>query len=284
MSLSPTPRIDERLPRFDACWALFLDVDGTLIDFAERPDAIVVCARLRAALERIFQRNGGALALISGRPLADLDRLFEPAQYPAAGQHGLERRGHRGRVTRVAGLASRVSQAAQDILAQAHGLAGVIVEHKGLSVAIHYRGAPQLRDWVARATRAQLLRLGDEFRLIEGNMVSEIGLSGKDKGAAIAEFMREPPFVGRLPVFVGDDATDEDGFAVVDAFHGLSVKVGPGPSLARWRASGTERVRRWLEDYADYLASPQQPAGAIKAVSVSHQSFGMAWRRFRTRF
>ena len=260
MLWSASPAIDERLPGFDASWALFLDVDGTLVDLAERPDAVVVSVRLRTLLQRIFRCNGGALALVSGRRLADLDRLFEPARYPAAGQHGLERRGFQGSVTRAAGLASCVSEAAQEILAQANAqeLHGVVVENKGLSLAIHYRRAPQLRDWVARVTRALLLRLGDEFRLIEGNMVSEIGLSGKDKGAAIAEFMREPPFAGRRPVFVGDDATDEDGFAVVDAFNGLSVKVGPGPSLARWRAPGTTRVREWLEEYADYLASLQR--------------------------
>jgi len=257
MLWSATQAVEERLPRFHASWALFLDVDGTLVDLVERPNAVVVSLRLRTALRRIFQCNGGALALVSGRPLADLDRLFEPARYPATGQHGLERRGFQGSVTRAAGLASRVGEAAEEILAQANGLEGVIVEHKGLSLAIHYRRAPQLRDWVAKATRALLLRLGNEFRLIEGNMVSEIVLSGKDKGAAIAEFMREPPFAGRRPVFVGDDATDEDGFAVVDAFDGLSVKVGPGPSLARWRASGPERVRQWLEDYAGYLASPR---------------------------
>jgi trehalose 6-phosphate phosphatase len=93
MRRSATPANEERLPRFDANWALFLDVDGTLVNLAERPETIVVSVRLRAALQRIFQGNGGALALISGRRLADLDRLFEPARYPAAGQHGLERRG-----------------------------------------------------------------------------------------------------------------------------------------------------------------------------------------------
>ena len=252
------PPIDERLPSFDARWALFLDVDGTLLDWADHPDSVVVTGRLRSSLQRIFQRNGGALALITGRPLSELDRLFEPARYPSAGQHGLERRGLHGSVTRVAGLAHRVSEAAQEVLAQARGVEGVVVEQKGLSVAIHYRRAPLLSDWVARATRGLLLRLGDEFRLIEGDMVSEIGPSGKDKGSAISEFMREPPFLGRLPVFVGADATDEDGFAVVDSFSGLSVKVGPGPSLARWRASGPERVRHWLEGYAEYLSSQQQ--------------------------
>jgi trehalose 6-phosphate phosphatase len=244
---------EEQLPRFSGGWALFLDVDGTLVDFAEHPDAVVVPARLRAVLERIFHRNGGALALVSGRSLADLDRLFDPAHYPIAGQHGLERRGIHGSVTRVAGIADRINDAAYQIQAQASGLDGVVVEHKGLTLAIHYRLAPHLRDWVAGATRALLSRLGDGFGLIEGKMVFEIKLSGKDKGVAIAEFMREAPFAGRLPVFAGDDASDEDGFAVVNALNGLSLKVGPGLSAARWRMSGAEDMRGWLANYADYL-------------------------------
>jgi trehalose 6-phosphate phosphatase len=244
---------EDQLPQFGGRWALFLDVDGTLVDFAEYPDAVVVPTQLREVLQRIFRRNGGALALISGRRLADLDRLFEPLRYPAAGQHGLERRGIHGSVRWVAGVAECINDAAREIRAQASGLEGVVVEHKGLTLAIHYRLAPQLRDWVAGAAHALLLRLGDDFRLIEGKMVFEIGLSGKDKGVAIAEFMHEAPFEGRLPVFVGDDVTDEDGFAVVNALNGFSVKVGPGSSAARWRLSGAEDVRRWLEDYAEYL-------------------------------
>lgn len=243
----------EQLTQFSASWALFLDVDGTLVDFAEHPDAVVVPAQLRKVLQQIFRCNGGALALVSGRRLADVDRLFSPVRYPIAGQHGLERRGIHGRVARVANVAHRINEAACEIRMLASGLDGVVVEHKGLSLALHYRLAPQLRDWVAGAARALLLRLGDDFRLIEGKMVFEIGLSGKDKGVAIAEFMREAPFAGRLPVFVGDDVTDEDGFAVVNALNGLSVKVGPGFSVARWRLSGAQDVRRWLDRYADYL-------------------------------
>jgi len=245
--------VEEQLTRFSGGWALFLDVDGTLVDFAEYPDAVVVPGQLREVLQRIFRRNGGALALVSGRRLADVDRLFDPVRYPGAGQHGLERRGIHGSVTRVAGVAERINDAAREIQAQASGLGGVVVEHKGLTLALHYRLAPHMRDWVAGATRALLQRLGDDFRLIEGKMVFEIGLSGKDKGVAIAEFMHEAPFAGRLPVFVGDDVTDEDGFAMVNALNGLSVKVGPGFSAARWRLSDAEDVRRWLEDYADYL-------------------------------
>jgi trehalose 6-phosphate phosphatase len=151
------------------------------------------------------------------------------------------------------GVAERLDAAAQALEAQASAVQGVLVEHKGLTLAIHYRLAPHLREWVASATCALLTRLGDEFRSIEGKMVFEIKPSGKDKGVAIAEFMREVPFAGRVPVFVGDDTTDEDGFAVVNALHGLSIKVGPGVSVAACRTGGAESVRRWLEGYADYL-------------------------------
>jgi trehalose 6-phosphate phosphatase len=244
---------EKALPSFSGDWALFLDVDGTLLDFADHPDAVVTPARLREILQRIFRCNGGALALVSGRRLADLDRLFQPFRYPAAGQHGLERRDVHGTVTRMEGVAERLNAAARALEVQARGVHGVLVEHKGLTLAIHYRRAPHLRDWAASAARTLLTRLGDEFRSIEGKMVFEIKPSGKDKGVAIAEFMREAPFAGRLPVFVGDDATDEDGFAVVNALHGLSIKVGPGVSVACCRTGGADGVRRWLEGYADHL-------------------------------
>jgi len=244
---------DERLPRFGGNWALFLDVDGTLLDIAERPDAVAVPVPLRETLQRIYERNGGALALVSGRRLADLDRLFWDNRYPAAGQHGLERRDAHGMVTRVRGVANQVAAAARQVRQQAAGMDGVLIEHKGLTLAIHYRLAPQLQDWAAAATRTALERLGSEFRAIEGKMVFEIKPGGKDKAVAISEFMLEPPFAQHVPVFVGDDVTDEDGFAVVNAMNGLSVKVGPGASAARWRARASDTVRDWLGDYANYL-------------------------------
>ncbi len=255
--VSSTGSYDQRrLHRFSRNWALFLDVDGTLLDFAERPEAVVVPARLSEILQRILRFSGGTLALVSGRQLADIDKLFGPVRYPAAGQHGVERRNALGNTTTVEGVAHRIHAAASELRAQAGQLQGVCVEHKGLTLAVHYRLAPHLRDWVADATRSVLTGLGDEFTLIEGKMVFEIKPSGKDKGVAISEFMHEAPFAGRLPVFVGDDATDEDGFAVVNALSGVSVKVGAGESVARWRMADAESVRTWLADYAEYLARP----------------------------
>ncbi len=256
-SRSSSASFDQRqLQRFSRNWALFLDVDGTLLDFAERPEAVVVPARLSEILQRILRFNGGALALVSGRQLADIDKLFGPVRYPAAGQHGVERRNALGKTITVEGVAHRIHAAASELRAQAGQLQGVCVEHKGLTLAVHYRLAPELRDGLAEAMRSLLDRLGDEFTLIEGKMVLEIKPSGKDKGVAIAEFMREPPFAGRLPVFVGDDATDEDGFTVVNALSGVSVKVGAGKSVARWRITDAESVRTWLANYAEYLARP----------------------------
>jgi trehalose 6-phosphate phosphatase len=234
-------------------WALFLDVDGTMLDIVERPDAVAIPVALRGALQRIFLRNGGALALVSGRRLIDLDRLFTDARFPSAGQHGLERRDALGNVTRLEGVSERIASAAREIENKASGLEGVLVEHKGLTLAVHYRLAPHLQDWVASATRAALARLGDEFRLVQGKMIWEIRPSGKDKGVAITEFMGEAPFAGRIPVFIGDDATDEDGFIVVNAMNGYSVKVGPGASTARWHVQDAQEVRRWLTAFAEYL-------------------------------
>ena len=245
---------EPELPQFARDWALFLDVDGTLLDFADRPEDVVVPPNLREVLQRIFRLNGGALALISGRQVADLDRLFAPPRYPAAGQHGVERRDAQGKTIVLEGVAHRIHGVASELREQAKMLEGVSVEHKALSVAMHYRLAPQQRDSVVEIMRSVQARLGDEFRLIEGNMVLEITPGGKDKGVAISEFMRENPFAGRPPVFLGDDTTDEDGFEIVNALGGISVKVGAGVSVARQRAGDAPRVRRWLADYATYLA------------------------------
>jgi trehalose 6-phosphate phosphatase len=224
-----------------------------MLDIADRPNAVTVPAPLHETLQRIRRSNGGALAIVSGRRLVDLDRLFAGTRFPAAGQHGVERRDARGNVTRLEGVKERVAAAARRIQAEASGSEGVLVEHKGLTLAIHYRLAPHLHDWVATVAQATSCRLGDEFKAVQGKMIWEIRPSGKDKGVAIMEFMRETPFIGRVPVFVGDDATDEDGFIAVNAMNGNSVKVGPGSSAARWRAQGAQNVRRWLADFATYL-------------------------------
>ncbi|HEY5929033.1 MAG TPA: trehalose-phosphatase [Burkholderiales bacterium] len=250
---------DERVPDFAEGWALFLDVDGTLLDIARHPDAVTVSADLREILRLAYKLSDGAVALISGRSLVDLDRLFGPLLYPAAGQHGLERRSATGHVICSIGAMDRINRAAQLLALQARMRQGVVVEHKGLSLALHYRNAPELQDWADLTMNALLVGLGPAFQLVEGKMVFELKPGGRDKGTAIADFMSEPPFANRLPVFIGDDMTDEDGFAVVNIAGGHSIKVGSGGSLARWRLADARGVRQWLAAYITYLEAGTTP-------------------------
>lgn len=250
---------DERVPAFAKDWALFLDVDGTLLDIARQPDAVTVSPALHELLRLAYRLSNGAVALISGRSLVDLDRLFGPLRYPAAGQHGLERRGATGHVSSSIGAMERINRAAQLLALQARMQQGVVVEHKGLSLALHYRNAPDLQEWANLTMNALLVGLGPAFQLVEGKMVFELKPGGRDKGTAIADFMSEPPFANRQPVFIGDDVTDEDGFAVVNIAGGHSIKVGDGGSLARWRLTDAQSVRQWLGAYTSYLETGVVP-------------------------
>jgi len=241
------------LPGSSAAWAIFLDVDGTLLEHAERPDAVRVDAPLGALLARLARATGGALALISGRAVADLDALFAPLGLAAAGQHGLERRDAAGGMHLHPFPAPVLRRAAARLAEFAAQHAGLFFEDKGRNLALHYRQAPQLADQARGAALAAAAEMGDGFELQAGKMVIEIKPGGRDKGLAIEEFMREPPFRGRTPVFVGDDLTDEYGFGVVNRLGGHSVKVGGGPSSALWRLAGAAEVREWLVRCADTL-------------------------------
>lgn len=238
--------VDAGLPAARTDWAYFLDVDGTLIDIAATPAAAAVDAALLDLLARLHRASGGAVALVSGRALADLDRRLGACRLPLAGQHGLERRDAAGRlwIQPAPPEAKCAIRAALEPLLEEH--AGLLLEDKGLTLALHYRQAPHLEAMVRGTMERLVAAAGGGLVLQEGKCVVEVKPGGVDKGTAIEDYLCEPPFAGRRPVFIGDDVTDEHGFAVVNRSRGLSIKVGEGASCARHRLRDVAAVRAWL--------------------------------------
>lgn len=246
----------QALPALAPGWAFFLDVDGTLLEYAERPDAVHPDPPLFELLSALHRAAGGALALISGRAVSGLDALFAPLRLPAAGQHGIERRDARGEMHLHAFPDEAYRRVTTRMGAFAALHAGLLFENKGHSAALHYRLAPQLRDAARGAVLAAASELGPRFEALDGKMVVELRPSGRDKGSAIEEFMREAEFAGRVPVFIGDDLSDEFGFGVVNRLGGHSMKVGAGASVARWRLADAAAVRAWLGQWLARYAAP----------------------------
>jgi trehalose 6-phosphate phosphatase len=209
--------------------ALFLDVDGTLLEIARRPDAVRVTAPLRELLESLLHDNGGAVALVSGRSLADLDQLFAPLTFPAAGLHGVERRTARG-IIHTRGDAADLH--AVRVYLSEHSCPGLLVEDKGGAIVLHYREQPQLQAQASALARHAAAIAGHGWQAVAGKMSFEIRVDGVGKDHALEAFMQEAPFAGRIPAFLGDDLTDEDGFAFVNGHGGWSVHIGPGPTRA----------------------------------------------------
>lgn len=234
------------VPRPEPSWAIFLDLDGTLVEFATAPDGIAIDPTLPEAIARIAGLSGGAVALITGRSIADIDRFFPHLRLPVAGQHGLERRSATGTLSRPTHPPDPLDLARRRLTAAIARHPDLLLEDKTLSLALHYRRNPRLAGFAHRLARAEARELGPEFGLRRGKRVVEIGPAGRNKGEAIRAFLAEPPFAGRLPVFLGDDVTDEAGFRVVNALHGHTIKVGPGPTVARWRLPDVDAARAWL--------------------------------------
>jgi trehalose 6-phosphate phosphatase len=229
--------------------ALFLDIDGTLLDLAATPDRVRVDAHVVALLPALAARLGGALALITGRAIADADRLFPGTTLPIAGQHGCERRAADGALHFHAPAPAGLARLRGEIGRLAGSHAGLLLEDKGSTLALHYRRAPRMAGHVHRTVRARLAQAnaeGASLRLQSGKGVVEIKPDGRDKGTAIADYLAEPPFAGRVPVFVGDDRTDEYGFEAVARRGGWGVKVGRGRTSAPYRLSNVATVRCWL--------------------------------------
>src|SRR5713101_1798749 len=238
------------VPRLPADAGFFLDIDGTLLDIAERPQLVRIDDDLGHLLATIRDASGGALALISGRSVAEIDRLFG-RNFCAAGQHGAERRDAAGKMHQhrvpLAGL--RKAHKRLKLMAAAHP--ALVLEDNEMNLAPHYSEATELAATVHEALRRLVEELGEDFELQSGKMVMEIKPSGKNKGTAIAEFLEEAPFKGRLPVFIGDDLTDEFGFDLINRVGGCSVKVGEGSSAALWRLPSADAVRAWLKRFVE---------------------------------
>lgn len=229
-------------------WALFLDVDGCLLEFADAPDRVVVPPTLRQTLLRLQDGLDGALALVSGRTIDALDDLFWPLKLDLAGLHGNELRTRDGHVRRIAACPALAEVRAEAIaLALRHP--GSVVEHKGAGIALHWRAAPAAETEMRALAERSLARL-DGYRLQPGHCVLELLRGDADKGSAIVELLQAPPFRGRVPVFAGDDLTDEAGFRAVNAHGGLSVLVGARRgSAARHALRDPAEVRAWLDRF-----------------------------------
>lgn len=263
MTLQPSNPAPSDLPGISPRTALFLDFDGTLADLAPQPEAVQVTAELIPVLRQLAAQLGGALAIVSGRKLTDLDGFLAPLQLPAAAEHGAQRRLPEGDVIRLASPDLQEVVRLATALAARH--AGLRVEIKAAAVALHYRHAPELETLALQV----MLEAADStpgVELLRGKCVFEIKPAGISKGTAIEAFMAETPFAGRLPLFAGDDTTDEAGFSAVQLLGGHGIKVGEGATLADYRCPEPMALRQWLQAACQRLAptstrnnEPQEP-------------------------
>jgi trehalose 6-phosphate phosphatase len=230
--------------------ALFLDLDGTLVDLAPTPDAVCVAPGLVGVLAALHRQLGGRLAIVSGRPIAQIDALLAPLTLPAAGVHGMQRRAADGALHYAPLPALALARACADALAARHP--GVWVEEKYGALAVHFRQVPEVGP-LCKAALAEAIRSTPGLILMEGKMIVEVKVAGVDKGTAIRDFLASPPFAGHRPVFAGDDTTDEAGFALVQDSGGVAIKVGPGPSIAHQRIGSPSVLRDALARLLDQL-------------------------------
>jgi trehalose 6-phosphate phosphatase len=227
--------------------SLFLDVDGTLLDLAPSPEAVEVPAGLVDALSAAERRLNGALALVSGRPIEQLDRLLAPLRLQTSGIHGAQIRDAADGASRWLTQGRLPDRAWPDLLRLLEAFPGTLAENKGISFAVHYRNSAAAEEELLVALRRFIEAFGElDLELIAGHRVVEIRLPGFDKGKAIECFMARQPFAGRRPVFVADDRMDRAGFDAALALGGLAFSVGaPLPGLSGW-FPGPAAVRAWV--------------------------------------
>jgi trehalose 6-phosphate phosphatase len=229
--------------------ALFLDIDGTLLDIAPAPHSVQVPPSLVHSLDAAAQSLDGALALVSGRLIEDIDRLFQPLCLPSAGLHGAEiRRKAGGGIERFE--CTPISRALRETingLVEAHR--GVKLEDKGNALALHYRARPAAGPLLAHALTRLVSDFGPGLALLQGKMVLELRDIRHSKASAVSAFMATEPFAGRQPIFLGDDRTDEDGFAAVERKGGIALPVGINHDGGREAVfASPAEVRDWLDE------------------------------------
>lgn len=245
---------------------MFLDIDGTLLELAPAPDKVRVDPKLARLLPQVRRSLGGALALISGRAITDVDRLFPGLRMACAGQHGCERRDAQGTLHLHAPKSATLERLRALFIEFAESHEGLLLEDKGATLALHYRKVPQLAAHVHRTLKETVAATGTKtYRLQPGKLLLELRPDNRDKGTAIRDFMGERPFKGRCPVFIGDDRTDEHGFALINAIGGWSIKVGSGVTRARYRLPHVAAVREWLDAIAALKDNRQLRNGTSNA-------------------
>ncbi len=224
--------------------AFFFDFDGTLVDIAPNPDAANLDNAVEEMLQRLARATNGALAIISGRDITDIDKHFENFRPAMSGGHGAEWRFADGETCAVAS-SSAIDAIKREFTDFASRCEGVIAEPKRYSVALHFRKRPELEERCIRFA-TEIGERSQDVELIHGKMVVELKPAGQNKGTAIRRFMEHSPFSGRQPIFVGDDVTDEDGFAIVRQLEGVAIKIGSGETKANYRLPDTAAFRDWL--------------------------------------
>lgn len=244
--------VDIELPR-ELPWgalgthALFLDVDGTLLDIAPTPDSVVVPPGFVEALAIVAERLDGALALVSGRPIGALDSLFRPMRFAAIGIHGAEVRAAGGPVRTADYLARQLDGVRETLAREMAQWPGAALEDKGVALALHYRASTIDERVIGRRLEALANLAGPEFTLMHGKRVYELKPAALSKASGIAVLRAAAPFAGRLPVCMGDDVTDESAFEYANGARGLSIHVGNSDStLARFRVASAAGVRAWI--------------------------------------
>jgi len=225
----------------------FLDFDGTLVEFADTPDAITVDASVTSLLVDLSNAFNGAVALVSGRSIASLHRALAPTVVPMAGQHGLEIYRPGADVINLARLPDEWGSVVERLERFVSGRPGLLLEHKGLACALHYRRRPELEAEILSAVDHLSETLGSNIHIQCGKCVVELRTAGMHKGHAVHWFMKRYPFAGRYPVFIGDDATDEDGFRSAVAMGGLGIHVGQSTdTCANYSLADVQSTKDWL--------------------------------------